>query len=206
MKPIPFLLRAAVLAMFCFMLAGCKTFVRLNYGMLPPGDETPDGLVAFLEKHRFPANDLYLFKDSASYFAAMRNPVFVTNFLSNMNFDRNGSLIRRDTTLCQWSGAGLIRELNPDSAYRVWPGLRLDQILPHIEPFGKNKSGQQGAEKPDFTIVVTWAKFIGKYNYRLFNLADAVKANKKARIRVIWLNVDMQQSWHVAKEQRINFR
>ena len=58
-------------------------------------------------------------------------------------------------------------------------------------------------QHPDFTIIVTWAKFLGDYNSRLFVLSEAVEQNKTARIRLIWLNIDMQESWKLTPEQKL---
>jgi hypothetical protein len=59
--------------------------------------------------------------------------------------------------------------------------------------------------EPDFTVIVTWAKFIGTYNSRLFALSEAVK-HCPAHIRMIWLNVDMLESWKLKTGQKVNIR
>ena len=70
----------------------------------------------------------------------------------------------------------------------------------------RHEVGAHTLMHPDFTIIVTWAKFLGTYNARLFDLADAVKQNKTARIRLIWLNADMQKSWNLTKEQKLEIK
>ncbi|MEI7662361.1 MAG: hypothetical protein WCK34_09195 [Bacteroidota bacterium] len=174
--------------------------------MAEPKEETPEELIRFLEKHKFPTDGMYMFSDSGSYFQAMRNPLFVKSFLSHMNFNRQGMLLMRDTTQCQWSGKDVIKSLHPDSTYTTLPGLKLDQILRHITPFGKDQGKDTLMQNPDFTVIVTWGKFIGEYNYRLFSLSSAVKENKSAAIRLIWLNVDIQQDWHLTKKQKPSFK
>ena len=200
------MIKIVILAIVAVAIAGCKPYMKFKYEMSEPGEETPEGLLAFLEKNKFPTNDVYMFSDSASYFQALRNPMFRKNLLSHMNFDRNGLLLERDTTQCQWSGYDVVRVLNPDSSYRSLTGLQLDQILQHIQPFGRTPAHDSTAARPDFTVVVTWAKFLGKYNYRLFVLSDAVRENKAARIRLVWLNVDLQRNWHVPGRQKIAIR
>ena len=120
-----------------------------------------------------------------------------------MIFDRNGKLLVRDTSFCQWAGGGVIKTLHPNSVYKAWPGLTLQQILQNIKPFGRPHVSDSLLQNPDFTLVVTWAKFIGGYNYRLFDLAEAVKQNNRARIRLIWLNIDIQKSWNIPKKQQM---
>ena len=144
-----------------------------------------------------------MFSDSASYCQTLRDPIFGKNMLSHMNFDRDGILLLRDTTQCQWSGYDIIKTLSKDSSYKKGTGLSLEQILDHIRPFGKNAGQDTVVKNPDFTVIVTWAKFLGGYNYRLFNLDSSVIENRASRIRLIWLNVDMQESWHLTKQQKI---
>ena len=185
---------------------GCKTYMSLKYGMTQPKEETPARLSAFLEKHHFPAENLYMFNDSASYCQEMRDPVFSKYLIGHMIFTRDGTLLQHDTAQCQWAGYDLVKSLHPDSVYEKSSEVQLSQILPKIIPFGMNSTAAGSIMEPDFTLIVTWAKFIGKYNYRLFVLDEAVKLNTTARIRLIWLNVDMQESWKLSSEQKVAIR
>ncbi len=206
MKTFSLIKKLAVITLMLTFTSGCKSVMKLKYGMKEPQAETPERLISFLEKYKFPADDIYLFSDSASYYQALRNPVFRKNLLSHMNFDRNGLLLLRDTAQCQWSGYDVVKALHPDSSYNSLPGLHLDQILPHIQPVGRDLTRDSLIKKPDFTVIVTWGKFIGEYNYRLFVLSGAVRENKAARIRLIFLNIDMQESWNLTKQQKISVR
>ena len=202
-------LHVLILALLVSMIAGttgCKTYMKLKHGMAAPAEETPESLISFLEKHKFPTGDVYIFSDSTACYRLMRNPVFMKNFLSHMIFDLNGLLLQRDTAECQWSGSDAIRALNPRSACSYWPGLTLDQILPFIKPFGRKEVSGNTEKNPDFTIIVTWGKFLGQYNYRLFDLEKAVRENKTAIIRVVWLNIDLQKSWHVTEQQKLRIK
>ena len=147
-----------------------------------------------------------MFQDSGSYLQSLKDEHFRANVLSHMIFDKHGQLLVRDTTKCQWAGGGMIRTLHPDSTFATTKEVDLDGIIRVIIPFGSGNR-YQGQEKPfDFTVVVTWAKFIGRYNYRLFDLEKAIEENKHARIRLIWLNIDMQKSWHLKPDQKVRFK
>jgi hypothetical protein len=176
--------------------------MKYKYGVKDPKEETPESLLAFLEKNKFPTEPVYILSDSDSYFKLFRDSILLKNFLSHMIFDSRGVQLCRDTTRCQWSGYDVVKTLKPDSAYRLSGGVRLEDILKHIRPVGRAAIYDTLAVRCDFTLIVTWAKFIGKYNYRLFDLNQAVRENKTARIRVIWLNIDVQKNWHLKKEQR----
>jgi hypothetical protein len=203
MKSITCSLIVAAMVLMLVASNGCKTYMHFKYGLTQPKEETPAKLVSFLEKHHFQTENLYMFSDSLSYCQAIRNPVFIKNMLGHMIFDHEGNLLQRDTTQCQWSGYDKIKSLSNDSTYEKCNGPGLDQILAHIQPFGENTTHVNVLTNSDFTVIVTWAKFMGSYNSRLFVLSDAVKLNTTAKIRLIWLNVDMQESWKLKSEQKV---
>lgn len=203
MKKVHLIIKLIVMVFVLSATTSCKTYMKYKYGITQPKEETPEKLIGFLEENHFPQGNQYIFSDSAAYSQAMRNPVFSKHLLSHMIFDRQGILIRRDTTQCQWSGHDKLKSLSTDSIYLKGDGLHLNQILSQISPFGRDELPSGSFQDPDFTVIVTWAKFIGKYNYRLFALADAPNLNKTSRIRMIWLNVDMQEAWKLKQDQKV---
>lgn len=187
-------------------LGGCKTYIHFRYGISPPKPETPESLLKFLARHDYPAGRQYLFADSGSYFAAMRHPMFRKNLLGTMIFDSSGRLIMRDTARCQWAGYDRIANLSRDSTYPITEELTLGFLLPRIRPFGPGRSPGDTLAAPGFTVLINWGKFMGTVNGRLFSQEKAVDGNPKARIRLIWLNADMQESWNLPREQRMELR
>ena len=197
-----------LLLLLLMNFTGCVTIIKWKYGITNPKEQTPEKLIAFLEKHKYPDSSLFIFDDSLSFFRSLRNPLFRKNLLSHLIFDSTGVPLRRDTSKCQWSGYDVIKTLHPDSAYMKLNGLQLADILNHIHQIGSTsvQLGNPLHPAPDFTIIVTWAKFLGTYNSRLFELSEAVSQNKTARIRLIWLNIDMQENWHLTKNQKMEIR
>lgn len=181
----------------------CVTIVKWKYGITNPKEQTHRKLISFLDKHTYPDSCQYVFRDSSTYFQAFRNTLFRKNLFSNMIFDSTGFLVLRDTSRCQWSGYEVIEGLHPDSACRVVPGLRLEEILSRIEPLAEKAGNGVPGTQPSFTVVVTWAKFLGKFNARLFDLSEAATLNNTTRIRMIWLNVDMQEDWNLTEDQKM---
>ena len=203
MKTNPWIIVIAAMSFVILSVSGCQTYMHFKYGLTQPKEETPATLVSFLERNHFPTENQFVFADSGSYCQAIRNPEFRKYLLSHMIFDHDGLLLKHDTTQCQWAGYDKIKALNPDSVYEKCHDLRLDQFIGHIHPFPGNSIAGNSTGPPDFTVIVTWAKFIGTYNYRLFGLSDAVSRNNTASIRLIWLNLDMQQSWKLKPEQKV---
>ncbi|NCA75160.1 MAG: hypothetical protein EOM90_02395 [Alphaproteobacteria bacterium] len=199
---------ARILLLFLIpaMQEGCKSYMNLKYDITQPGTETPESLIVFLQKNQFPVHDLYMFRDSSAYRSALVRPEIRKNLLSHMLFDRDGKWIDRDTAKCQWAGSEAIRSLHADSNYLSTDQITLDQITRLIVPFGPDKGPVDPTAKVDFTLVVIWAKFLGKYNYRLFDLEKAAGENKTATIRMILLNMDMQKEWNLTSGNSLKIR
>jgi hypothetical protein len=136
----------------------------------------------------------------------MNNPVFRQHLLSHLIFDKHGHWVPEDTTTCQWAGSKFISALHPDSSYAVRQDIRLEQITGGICLVGVCRCIHSGKNPPDFTILVTWGKFLGRYNYRLFNLAKAVQDNPEANIRLIWLNIDIQKEWKFPPGRKLHLK
>ncbi len=183
--------------------ASCVTIVKWKYGITKPREETPEKIISFLHQHKYPMAGQYIFTDSTEYFQTIRNSVCRKYLLSHMIFNSKGTLLLRDTAKCQWSGYEIIKALSTDSVYKTVDGLQLGDILDLIRPLEEGQGQDTLRQQPDFTAIVTWATFLGSYNDRLFDLEDAVKYNLTARIRLIWLNIDMQESWNLSKNQRM---
>jgi hypothetical protein len=193
--------------MIILMLAagGCVTIVKWHYGITNPKEETPERLERFLSRHHYPDTCQYLFSDTASFFSTLRNPLFRKGFPGHLLFDATGALIRKDTSKCQWSGYEIIRSLRRDSACTRSEGLHLADITCHIRTFGAD-SLKRHDTAADYTVVVTWARFLGTYNERLFDLSNAVRENSHARIRLLLLNMDMQENWNLRRGQKLEMK
>lgn len=198
--------RILLLLLFLTSQEGCKSYLNLKYDISQPEIETPESLISFLQKNHFPMHDLYMFRDSSAYRTAMTRPEIRKNLLSHMLFNHDGTWISRDTTRCQWAGSDAIRSLHADSNYRSDDQITLDQITRLIVPFGPGQGHVEPIGKVDFTLVVIWAKFLGKYNYRLFDLEKAAGENKTANIRMILLNMDVQKEWNLKSGNSLKIR
>jgi hypothetical protein len=189
-----------------FFFPGCSGYVKYRYGIQQPKPETPGSLLGFLEKQGFPGDNQYLFTDTVTFLHWMNSPVLRQHLLSHLIFDKYGQWLPEDTAACQWAGGNFIAALHPDSSYAVRQDIRLEQITGGIRRMGICHCPADGENPPDFTIVVTWGKFLGKYNYRLFNLGKAVLENPTANIRLIWLNIDIQKDWKFPPGRKLQLK
>jgi hypothetical protein len=204
----PWIKHFILLAIATFMLSitGCKSLLHLKYGMKQPMEETQQSLQTFLEKHHFPLNDQYILRDSSAFIRLMQNKTFNKRALGYFIFNSEGDLLGRDSLKCQWATYVEIAELHPDSSYHLEPGLNVDNILGSIVPLVNTDSFTRVATNSKFTVVVTWAKYLGKINQQLFGFDKALLANQTTSIRWIWLNMDMQQSWGLEEKMKFHIR
>ena len=189
--------------MVLFLTIGCKQIVIWKYGIRSPKTETPESIIAFAKKQGQSPENIYMFRDSAGYFRFMKDSIYKRACFSAIVFNDKGILVNyKDSASCQWSAAGYIAKLKKDTTYRTDESRMISSVIPSLMPVTGCASPDLQGQGFDYTIIFTWAKYIGKLNDRLFRINEIAKNNPRARLRVISLNVDMQQSWCLREDQK----
>lgn len=181
--------------------SSCKEVLLLRYGMHQPREETPESIVKFMEKMDYPNENTFLFKDSSSFYACMRDSVFRSNVLGTLFFSPRGLLdTYKDTSRCQWSGGYFVRNLKPDTLYHADTGYTLKKLMTFTTPLnGSTRIDTAGA---DYIVLVTWASFLGSYNHRLFSIRESIAENQDVTVRAVFLCVDLQKGWNPSKREK----
>jgi len=192
------------LPVILLIMSSCIPIVKWKYGITNPKEETPSSLLKFLKKMDQPPKDFYIFRDSTAYCRYLNDPVFKKNLIGSLFFSEEGLLLDvKDTAKCQWSVSSFIQNLEQSGSFRFDSACRYQEILPFLLPLtGLYDTASQEAVY-DYTVIITWAKFAGKLNQRLFNAADLVKDIKYKSVRLIFINIDMQKSWVLRKDQKM---
>jgi hypothetical protein len=186
------------------ILESCVPIIKLSYGISRPQMESPESLIKFLQKNKYPVGNQYQMKDSSTYVEMMNDTVFHTLLFKTLLFTGDFQLIEMDTNHCQWSGGYAIEHLKKDSVYTFNDRFSIPDIYSVIRPLYDSITPVVITKgEYDFIIVNTWAKFLGKLNERLFSVDESVKLRPDLKLLVINLNMDMQGTWHLNKEQRI---
>ena len=194
---------------FCLIIlsiffSGCKQLIYWKYGIKNPKPETPESILGFIKKWKQDSQETYIFKDSSAFFRYMNDPVYKKNLLGSMFYNEKGLLINfKDSTKCQWSAGYFVSRLRADTLYQTDTTYKYQEILADLIPVRAPDSPVRHDSSYDYTVIITWAKYLGKYNERLFVASESVNENNKAKIRLILLNIDMQKSWNLRKDQRI---
>ncbi len=187
--------------------AGCRQIVFWKYGMHQPEPETPESLVAFLKEMNQQLPGQYIFSDSASYLKFIWSPFFSKHLMHTLFYTERGYMNQFvDSNKCQWSGGYFIARLKRDTLYATDTSNRYQTLLKSIVPLAPATTDGEDAGPCDFTLLVPWGKFIGRYNERLFANDLAIGKNRGVTIRVIYLNIDMQKSWNLREDQKLIFK
>ncbi len=197
-KIIPFFL------LVLFLTTGCKQIAMWKYGIKTPKTETPESILAYAKKQGQNTDNIYMFKDSASYTKFLKDSLYKKAFLSAIVFNDKGLLMNyKDSTSCQWSAVAYIKKLKTDTIYRIDESRKFLSVIPFLIPLNAQATQTMNAAGYDYTVIFTWAKYIGKLNERLFCINEAAKNNTNVKIRVISLNVDVQKSWDLQKSGKM---
>jgi hypothetical protein len=190
-----------------YMTAGCKQIILWKYGVKKPQIETPESILAFARKQRQNPDNIYLFRDSVGFMKFVKDSLYKKSCFSAIVFNDKGLVLNyKDSSSCQWSAGSYIQELKKDTVYRIDESHKFPALIPSLVPLTGQTLFAMNAPGYDYTVIFTWAKYIGKLNERLFCINEAAKNNHNANIRVISLNVDMQKSWDLRKDQKVKIK
>ncbi|MFH1297204.1 MAG: hypothetical protein ABIJ04_08035 [Bacteroidota bacterium] len=193
--------------LICLILAtsSCKQILMMRYGIRQPREETPETILAFMDKMNYPDVNTFIFKDSSSYNRCMRDPVFQANALGTLFFYHNRLLINyKDTSECQWSGGFFVRNLKSDTVYQTDSAYSFQRLIAHFVPL--SEPTQLDTTAADYIVLVTWARFLGRYNERLFDIRRAVEENPAVNIKVVFVCIDIQKEWKLTDREKKAFR
>jgi hypothetical protein len=198
-------MKKVYIGIFCnvILMSGCKQILMWKYDITKPKTETHESILKFVKEYNQDLNQVFIFKDTSSYFSSMRDTVFKKNILSVLFFNENDFFIDyRKSGQCQWSGGAFLQKYSKDSTYSIDSAFRLSSLINKIIPIIPEEQLHDPVNY-DLTVIEIWAKFIGKYNERLFCVSDVAKNRHDLKIRIVLLNMDMLKDWNLNKDQML---
>jgi len=198
-------MRKILFGIFCIgiLTSGCKQILMWKYGITNPKIETPESILKFANKYNQNLKQIYIFKDTTSYFSSMKDTNFKKNILSVLFFNQDRYFIDyRKSGQCQWSGGAFLQQYSKDSIYTIDSNFQLKSLTTKIIPIMADEELKDSTDY-DLTIIGIWANFIGKYNERLFCVSDVAKNRQDLKLRIILLNMDMLKDWNLNKDQML---
>lgn len=202
MKPI--YLSAVMVVSLLLVTPSCKEILMMRFGIRQPGEETPESIQSFMDKMGYLSENVFLFNDSSAFYSFLRDSVFRSNMPGTLFFSPDGLISRyNDTTRCQWSGGYFVTRLQADTVYQADTGYTFREFMASVKPL--NQSVCIDTANADYLVVVTWARFLGNYNDRLFSIRKALDENPDVVVKPIFLCIDIQKDWGMAKKELESF-
>ena len=198
-------MRHLFLSLLCiiFFTCGCKQLIMLKYGIKDPKLETRESILEFSNNFHLDSGEVYIFKYTNAYFHYLRYIIFKKNAIGTLFFNQKGYLVDNSKAKsCQWSGCAFLNQFNRDSLYYTDSTYQLNGLLQKIIPL-TCKEKVLHSDENDLTVIIIWAKFVGKYNERLFCISEVAANREDLKVRIIYLNIDMLKEWNLEKSQML---
>jgi hypothetical protein len=177
-------------------------FLSIN-GVSKPRIESKESTLSYLSSNSFDLADaVFTAKDSTAIFQ-------IINMIGNIPgvdfFNRKGELVEYSSTGdCPGKADRFAAMLEADSNYRTDSSYHLKDVMDKVE--GLYRRENMLNEEADFTILIYWAKYLGKMNKSVMKVMKTIQANKNIRARIYLINMDFQQTWGMKTIPVINLK
>lgn len=173
---------------------GCQQVAKLIFGIKNPKLENPESVKEYIVKNDWDTQNNFIAKDTASYKAVIG--LFYKSIPEAVLFDKNGNeLIYKETS--ESCNAGL---------FKVIPDLQKDsqlkkgthQLKNVLNQYTLSLDGNSNSimDDSDYYLLIDWAIFTGKLNKdHVLPWENLAKNNKNCKIKVLKLNLDIQDNW-----------
>ena len=95
----------------------------------------------------------------------------------------------------------VIRDLEKINKKRVDKSDTITKWKEHIS-FFENNDEELINSGYDFFVIINWAKYLPKENKVSFNWYNSIKAENPYKIKIIFLNLDVQENWIINETQK----
>lgn len=185
-----FFLSISILVVF----SGCQPVVKLLYGIRNPKVENQESLTKYMVK-----KDIRIENTYTTTFEQFPNALdrIKKTLPEVLIFNQQGDNIPYgEEWACNASAFSFIEQLRTDSAYSTNEEIVLSSALKGLAGLDGTPVELKDSENHDFTILIYWARYVGKLNKNHVNEWEKQAfQNQSAKLRVIKVNMDFQQHW-----------
>ncbi|MGA9211990.1 hypothetical protein [Kaistella sp.] len=178
--------------------SSCQPIVKTLAGVKNPKLENKERVKDYLVKANLDPQNNFIIKDKSSYQTVL--DLFYKSFPEAILFDKDGNelIYKETTTSCNAGLFKVIPELGKNSELKKGTH-QLSQVLSdYTKPLDNN---QIITDDSDYYLLINWAIFAGSLNKNhVLAWENIAKENKNSKIKVIKLNMDLQESWGLKKE------
>lgn len=179
--------------------ASCQPIAKAVAGIKNPKIENAETVKSYIKKINFDTQNNLVLKDKSSYKTVLN--LFYKSFPEAVLFDNYGNeLIYKETaTSCNAGLFKVIPELDKNSELKKGTH-QLSQVLSdYTKPL--DDDSEIITNDSDYYLLINWAVFAGKFNKdHVLAWENLAKNNKNCKIKVLKLNMDLQESWNLKKE------
>ncbi len=185
-----------VLSLLC--LASCQPIMKAIYGIKKPDIENRESITK--KAHKFGLDTTNIVSVSSADFPYIMKRVSVPNASI---YDAQGKYVeyRLTDTSCNKGLFDFIPNLNLTTTYNKPDSLSLQQQWPKYRDLNGNKLSLP--EPADFYVLIYWNVWTGKLNKDHVKIwEDLARANKNCRVKVIKVNLDIQDHWEQTEKEK----
>jgi hypothetical protein len=200
------MVKMAFLIIVCWLLSSCQQVLFVVNGVKRPKTEDAQSQQEFLTEQ-----GMQLVKNLTPTFEGwlpmmMQGQIFPTSVAIYDRLGRRVIIPEPESSNCGPDEAAFILNLHPAQTYRVDSLLTLQQLAKWVHNTDSTLLPQQDPFT-DFTVFVTWTKWMGKRMFRDETLAafNAARSNTNAKIRVYLINMDKQHHWGEDNLKRVKY-
>jgi hypothetical protein len=188
-----------LLAFLLLTLTGCKPIIMAFYGISPPKEISNKKIEKKKKKYDLDYFKHYYITEKGfyHYFDVLAKNNFKTNPTRFLIF-KNGKLLQPIVAkVCPTEDYKFIKNLPDSMLYIVIDSIFLSNFVNNDNLYNFNiEEFEQENKNKEFTIILYWATFAGKFNKTITaQLAQAVKENKRLSVHAFYVNLDIKEDW-----------
>lgn len=194
-----------IIMIICLSLYACRETLIWRYGIHTPRKESAASIRRFLARQKIPAENIFLFRDTAAFLHFLKDTVFRRNLFRPMIYSGQGLLGPvGNTDNCLQETGSLVWPLNKEALCHADTAHSFTSLLSSVISLDREQTSD--TDGADFVAVVTWATFLGRFNRNLFSLCKELTEQQGMHVMPVFLSMDMLEGWKLRRNQRLHFR
>lgn len=188
-----------ILLLLTFSLFSCQPIMMKMYGVKDPEVENEKSIVKKALKYELDTSNIVTVNSKDFLYELQWKSI-----PDGAIYDKNGKYIeyRQSDTACNAGLTQFIPMLNVKEKYNQPDSSDLRTELNKFRDFKGNKLPPQ--DKADFYVLIYWTVWTGKLNKEKVKVwENLARENKSSKIKVIKVNMDMQEYWEEEEQERI---
>jgi hypothetical protein len=181
-----------VLVCSLILMSGCTGALKVMKGVTKPKVETRKSTTRYLgESYKGKIEGIFILKDSASFYKWIAQ---INGLPTALFFDSRGfELVYADSSYCSGKAEEFASSFSPGMQLETSPDITLQMLNEAVAPVAGDSRIR--SDSADCVLIVCWAKWIGKINNNVWEVAQALEKNSWVCSKIYFINFDFQEEW-----------